>query len=756
MSETNPISDYTLKFINETGRSIFLTGKAGTGKTTLLKKIVETTHKNYIVVAPTGIAALNAKGVTIHSFFQLPFGSFIPDTQAEINFSEYVKFENRNTLRRHFKMNNNKRALIRNLELLIIDEVSMMRADVLDAMDFMLQYIRKNTQPFGGVQVLFIGDLQQLPPVVRNEEWDVLKRYYNSPYFFHSHVLSNNPVLYVELDKIYRQSDAVFIEILNNLRNNIITKENLEVINKYVDPKFNSQDHEGFITVTTHNRKADAINLEAIQSLKGKSYFYNVSTVGDFPEKLYPLEAKLELKVGAQVMFIKNDLSAEKLYFNGKMAVVTRLTSDEIFVRFPGEDKEIEVERFEWENIKYTLNENTKEVTEEVLGTFTHFPIKLAWAITIHKSQGLTFDKAALDVSQVFLPGQAYVALSRLRSMSGLVLLSPLQMNGISTDDQIVAYAKNKTPLEVLEQNLILETQKFMQTELAAFFNLTVLSSAWKSHLETYRKEDMASPKGKLQPFVKKQFMMVDGLVDASRKFGSQLQKILSQVPVDAAFLEARTQAAYAYFFPFLDQMVSNLLYEIVLLRKQKKAKAVFEELTEIEEILVKKALDLMKAKKMVSVYIQGEELSKRNLALPEAGEYKINKMVSIAEKIRANSAMLIEDDEDLSFYTEKKKTKEPKKPTHEITYEMWLQKYSVKDIAEHRKLTAQTIMGHLGKLVLLEKIKITEIIAKNKVKQLEKLFQEYPDHSLTELKELVGSSFTWEEITFYKSVQKK
>ena len=301
MQTISEAAQFTLKFINQTNRSVFLTGKAGTGKTTLLKEIIKTTHKNTVVVAPTGIAALNAGGVTIHSMFQLPFGGFIPDNSAP-HFSDSIKFETKSTLVRHFKMSGLKKAVIRNMELMIIDEVSMLRADLLDAIDFMMQSVRKKKVPFGGVQVLFIGDLLQLPPVIREEEWSTLRKYYNGKFFFHSHVIQQNPPLYIELSKIFRQSDDAFISILNNLRNNQISNQDIAVLNQYVNPNFNIKNHNGCIIVTTHNAKADEINKEALTELKAKTVSYFPEIVEDFPEKMYPIEPKMDLKVGAQVM----------------------------------------------------------------------------------------------------------------------------------------------------------------------------------------------------------------------------------------------------------------------------------------------------------------------------------------------------------------------------------------------------------------------------------------------------------------------
>src|SRR5690554_4340757 len=386
-------ADFTERFINQTNHSVFLTGKAGTGKTTLLKKIIDSTHKNTVVVAPTGIAALNAGGVTIHSFFQLPFAAFIPDFGQPPFAGQRTQFNTKNTLQQHFNLNNKRRSIFLKLELLIIDEVSMLRSDLLDAMDFMLRKVRRNDAPFGGVQVLFIGDLMQLPPIVRREEKGVLDKYYNGSFFFHAKVIQEQPPLYIELEKIYRQSDPEFIELLNNLRNNHISDENVQLLNNYVKPNFDATEHEGFITLTTHNAKADEINDKALSVLSGRSRNYNSQVTKTFPEHMFPIPKTMELKVGAQVMFIKNDLAHEKRYYNGKIGRVTELSADEIRVTFPEENLTISVEQYEWENVKFSLDEQSGEIKEEVIGTFVHFPLKLPLAITVQKVQGLTLRK---------------------------------------------------------------------------------------------------------------------------------------------------------------------------------------------------------------------------------------------------------------------------------------------------------------------------------------------------------------------------
>ncbi|MEQ3691076.1 MAG: AAA family ATPase, partial [Flavobacterium sp.] len=651
-------ANYTLRFINQTNKSIFLTGKAGTGKTTLLKEIIATTHKNTVVVAPTGIAALNAGGVTIHSMFQLPFAAFIPDNKQVAQFSGAIKFENRDTLGRHFKMNATKRSIIRNMELLIIDEVSMLRADVLDAIDFMLKKVRRNERAFGGVQVLFIGDLLQLPPVVKNEEWQMLRNYYNGMFFFHSHIIQQYPPLYIELDKIFRQTDSEFIAVLNNLRHNKITTSDIAILNQFVQPNFDLKKNKGYITLTTHNAKADAINAKSLEDLKEKQFTYSPEIVGDFPDKIFPLDEKLQLKVGAQVMFVKNDLNFDKQFYNGKMGVIKSLSSNEIMVHFPEEKKTIEVERYEWQNIKYKLNENTKEVEEEVIGTFVHYPIKLAWAITVHKSQGLTFDKAALDVSQVFAPGQAYVALSRLRSLKGLILLSPLNMNGVSSDEDVLSYAENKASEELLQNELVQETNTFLLHTLLKTFDFKELIQEWRNHQFSYKAEAPKSPKSKHVNWAKQQYEVISTIEAPSSKFMSQLHKIFHVEKLDAPFLQERCEAAYDYFFKTLDQVAEELLLKVEEIKRTKKVKAFYDELMVLEEMQIKAILQLKKARLLTQIITEGKEISKKNLVSDEMNVYKINKLVAVAERFRTEHATLMEDDDDVSYYEDPKKKK--------------------------------------------------------------------------------------------------
>jgi uncharacterized protein YpbB len=752
MENLSQDAKYTLQFINQTHRNIFLTGKAGTGKTTLLREIIKTTHKNVVVVAPTGIAALNAGGVTIHSMFQLPFGGFIPDNSAP-QFSDFAKFETKQTLSRHFKMSGLKKAVIRNMELLIIDEVSMLRADLLDAIDFMLQSVRKNKSAFGGVQVLFIGDLMQLPPVIRDDEWKTLRNYYNGKFFFHSHVVQLNPPLYIELSKIFRQTDDAFISVLNNLRNNQISQHDIKTLNQYVKPNFDLKANRGYITLTTHNTKADAMNAKAIDELEGKLIKYKPEIVGDFPEKIYPVDEYLQLKEGAQVMFVKNDLSLEKRFFNGKMGIIKSLSAEEILVHFPDENMTIEVEKYEWQNIRYYVDPNTKEIEEEVLGTFVHYPIKLAWAITVHKSQGLTFDKAALDVSQVFLPGQAYVALSRLRSLEGLVLLSPLKMNGISNDIDVMDYAENKANEEILAQSLKLETQKFLLQYLKSTFNWNDLAQEWRNHQFSYNEKGENSEKSKHYIWAQKQTEIIWKILEPAGKFIRQLDSLFLAEIIDYQFIEERVNAAFQYFFGQMDELAHEILWKLEEVKRIKKVKAFYDELSVLEELQVKAVLRLMKARLLVKIIASRETISKENLTSEEIKTYRINKLESIQKQFKELNITLIEDDYDIERYAKKSKAKkESKKSTVQETYELWLEKNTVKEIAAIRKLTPQTISGHLAKLIETGKIAIANILPEDKILELTEAFKGYKEETLNPLKEQYGEKFTWDELKMFKA----
>lgn len=412
--------------IETTNTNLFLTGKAGTGKTTFLRRLKEESSKRIVVVAPTGIAAINAEGVTIHSFFQLSFAPFIP---------------NYNLKEQQFRFSKQKINVIRSIDTLVIDEISMVRADLLDAVDSVLRRFRKNNLPFGGVQMVMIGDLGQLAPVAKDDEWQMLSRYYTTPYFFSSLALQRTRYAIVELTKVYRQSDKRFLDILNKVRENRADAAVLSALNSRYIPDFKPRKDDGYIRLTTHNWQAQRINDHELELLPGKPYTYTATIEGKYPEMLFPTDETLTLKTGAQVMFVKNDSSADKAYYNGMIGTIAEIDTEGFTVTAKDTGENIRVQPEQWDNTRYVLNEKTNEISEEVEGTFTQFPVKTAWAITVHKSQGLTFDHAIIDVQRAFTHGQTYVALSRCRTLEGMVLSAPLPQAAIIRDEAVDEYA---------------------------------------------------------------------------------------------------------------------------------------------------------------------------------------------------------------------------------------------------------------------------------------------------------------------------
>lgn len=474
--------DLAFRFVTETSENIFLTGKAGTGKTTFLKYLKENSSKNIVVAAPTGVAAIHAGGVTLHSLFQLPFHPFLPTRN------------NRDELLAKIRFNRQRQQLLRGMELLVIDEISMVRCDVVDAIDAILKSVRKNYDtPFGGVQLLFIGDLYQLPPVARTSEWNILKDYYPSPFFFHSNVVKKQMPLLIELNKIYRQKDDQFVKLLNKVRNNDMTREDFENLHLRYDPAFRPSAGEPYITLTSHNNQADQINNRELQKLVSPSYTYEAIIEDDFPETNYPAEGTLILKTGAHVMFLKNDVS-RKRYFNGKIGVVKSLNSEEIIVECDGIN--ISVYRETWENLQYVVDRTDSKLTQEIIGTFIQFPLRRAWAITIHKSQGLTFDKVLIDAAAAFSSGQVYVALSRCASIAGLVLLSKIPPEAIYSNTDVIQAQLALTCRGSLAEKFEGARKLFTQQLLEKIFSfaeidaaLTALSLAVKEYAGKLNKE---------------------------------------------------------------------------------------------------------------------------------------------------------------------------------------------------------------------------------------------------------------------------
>jgi AAA ATPase len=738
------MEEYILTLVNQTNRNIFLTGKAGTGKTTLLHKIINTCYKNTVVVAPTGIAALNAGGVTIHSMFQLPFASFLPTLSNPPIVNEFLRFENRFSLRKHFQMHKNKQQVIRNMELLIVDEVSMLRADVLDAMDYMLQFIRKDKRPFGGVQVLFIGDLLQLPPVVKQEEWEVLKHYYKGMYFFQSEVITQNPLLYVELETIYRQTDKLFISILNHLRENQLTSEDIKQLEKYVQPDFPKKHLKDYITLTTHNPKADAMNQREMSKLSSPLFSYEADIVDDFPEYLYPIEKVIQLKEGARVMFIKNDISGEHLFFNGKMGTVVSLSEGEITVKLDG-GRVINVERYEWENVRYKLNETTKDIEEERLGSFTQYPLRLAWAITIHKSQGLTFEKAILDLASVFASGQAYVAFSRLRSLDGLVLLSSVSANGINNNGEVIGYAENKASEKEVQTACYTGKTEFLQENILNTFQWNTLLEEWVLHRNSYSGE--IGNKNLYKDWASQQLVRVQELVTVSEKFIKQLKTLFNNA-TDVQHIFERVAKGITYFTPLLKQ----LWYEVLLVEgkiaNQKKVKQFFTELKELDNSLSETLKKLFRLEQMIQLAQSDQPFDKEKIHSAKLETLyteltgKINNILK-NEKLFIGEYPLSKDD----------KPKKEKRSTYDITLQLWKEGKTVAEIAKERTLSQATIYSHIAKCIEQDKIAITEVLPEKTINELNTIFKE--NEELTTLKSLYEKTeerYSWDELRLFRA----
>ncbi|MDR2083918.1 MAG: AAA family ATPase [Bacteroidales bacterium] len=553
------LADDLLQF---TGTSIFLTGKAGTGKTTFLHNLKIKSPKRMIVLAPTGVAAINAGGVTIHSFFQLPFCPHIPTLIYQ---DEKGAFQNTDEMGNHIqrskahKFNKDKIKILKSVDLIIIDEISMVRADILDAVDEILRRYRQSNKPFGGVQMLFIGDVKQLAPVAKEEEWNLIKEYYNSPYFFSSHAFRRSHFLTIELVEIFRQNDKKFIDLLNNIRNNILDDESISILNEKYDPTFSNDKNKGYITLTSHNFQAKQINSQQLSKINYPKETFYAEIDGDFPEYSYPTDEELIIKIGAQVMFVKNDPSPDKKYFNGKIGIVEDIYKNKIYVKCGDSDENIQVQPLEWTNVRYAINSSTNEIYEDIQGTFKQYPLKLAWAITIHKSQGLTFDKLAIDAQMSFAHGQVYVALSRCKTLDGLVLISKIDKYALKNDYSVAVFENEIEQRHANEEKFLILKREYFFDLLSELFCFNHLFSSLKKLQKLYNlhlKNIFPSHIEKLNLAI---IQFQNEIIIVTEKFNIQLKTIIYQHNdyEDNPFVTDRYIKASEYFNKTLEKIMN-------------------------------------------------------------------------------------------------------------------------------------------------------------------------------------------------------
>lgn len=705
MNDDNPLFRTAADFVNNTSRHIFLTGKAGTGKTTFLKYIKENTPKKCVVVAPTGVAAINAGGVTMHSLFQLPLGPYVPVAQrfSDNGYTDKLK------LFKNIRLSEEKRELLRDLELIIIDEVSMVRCDTLDAMDAILRYFRKrNDQPFGGVQVLYIGDLFQLPPVMPEQEWSVLREYYKSPFFFHSKVVEQAQPVYIALKKIYRQNEARFIELLNRVRNAEVNDSDIGILDSRYQVAPVSG--ENYITLTTHNYKADRINAEELKKLPGKLYEFKGTVEGDFPHKTLPTEVTLQLKKGAQVMFIRNDKSEEHKYFNGKIATVKMVTDDAIIVSFADSGDELLLEKETWDNIRYSYNQPEERIDEEKLGSFTQYPVRLAWAITIHKSQGLTFQHAIIDAGDSFAPGQVYVALSRCTSLDGLVLHSRILPGNISTNGEVLAFATREAVNEELSLLLQQEKIEYQNAQLTGTFDLQKLADVLRTYWQSIPARKLPNVAEALS-YAKKMLNDVEEQQKIALKFQQQINILLKADEQEK--LRERVVRAIEYFSGKLaEELLTPLDHHIAAVKNAPKVKKYLKQVRQLKLGVVNK----MNAIQQV-----------------QYGEVVFNPSavkISVPDEIVPQVSGKPEKGSSLSE-----------------TLALFKSGLKVSEIASQRNLALSTIEGHLSLLVKSGEVAIHDFIEEDKVESILAVIRETQAASMQSVKQKLGDGVSYGEI---------
>lgn len=699
----NNVFKLAADIVNNTSQSVFLTGKAGTGKTTFLHYIRQHADKNVIVAAPTGVAAINAGGVTLHSLLQLPFEPFIPN------------FEGKKKLDYHFKLRKSKIEMLRELDLLIIDEVSMLRSDMLDAIDYMLRRYRNNQQAFGGVQILFIGDLFQLPPVVQSAEWEQLKHYYPSPFFFHAQVLEHQIPLYIELKTIYRQQDQQFIDILNRIRNNCATPQDLYALNQKYNPTFQLPKEDRYVVLCTHNYKADRINNDELAKLRGQEFKFSGEVKGDFSDSSLPTETILTLKEGAQIMFVKNDAGENRRYYNGKLATISRLNEEGIQVRFENGDL-MELESETWRNVRYRLNEESGEIEEEELGSFTQYPIRLAWAITIHKSQGLTFDRVVIDAGQAFAAGQVYVALSRCTSLDGIVLFSRITEQSISTDKFAIEFCKNEHSIEYLHQILENEKPRYCAEQLKKYFDWTPFIRSLHVLYELTTEKKIPKQE-ETQAMIAQVCSRAVEQQEIALNFTKELNKILSSNNPDLNHLKERVQKGILYFHKDVQQYII---------------------------IPIEEHLSSLKSASKIKLYLKkAKEIHATLLRLLERLESVRYGDINLTEGLVFDRLIPKEQTSE-----KEKKERKAKGETQRLSLSLFNEGKSIKDIAKERNLSTATIENHLAGFVLTGELTIGRLVDEKKLEYMLPLIEKMDSQStLSTMKAKLPDECTYLEI---------
>jgi len=585
---TNDIFDKVLSFIDTTNQNIFLTGKAGTGKTTLLRKIKETSTKKIVIVAPTGVAAMNAKGVTINSFFQLPPGSFFPGDISLENLQAGIL--SISSMVSDLSYTREKTKLFNELELLVIDEVSMVRCDLLDVIDAILRTVRKNNLPFGGVQVLLIGDLYQLPPVTKREDWAFLNRAYASPYFFEALVIRRNPLLQIELTNVFRQTEPEFINILNDIRNNRINENDLRILNQRYEPSFSASNELNPIIITSHNAEANAINKEKLDELLGPEYTFEGEISGEFRDLNLQAEQSLKLKEGAQIMFIKNDTGDNRKFYNGKIGKVKSIVDGEIIISFPQEE-DLLLEKSSWQSFEYKTD-TEEAIVQQQVGEFSQYPIKLAWAVTIHKSQGLTFDSAIIDAGKSFVAGQVYVALSRVRTLQGLILKSKITTESLRSNPEVLNYMKPAKE-EELSNILVAEQEKYILQQVLDHFSFIQISNSLDSIYSN--PEIVKANDAEFKSLLSQLNKALTDLTALADRFQAQVKQIHAKTGFsDQAAIQNRIESAITYFSKELTVLLLNPIVKQIRIKPKNKVQQHIQSVLQKQRQIIENRLSLM------------------------------------------------------------------------------------------------------------------------------------------------------------------